>query len=124
MNPNLGEQQKELPFNFLVTLTYQGRTQRLYKGKSTKLAVRSYWNAYYILQFLGLSARLDSEIRVRKEPFGGYVTELELGRDVSLHVPYGKCAEWPGVKAWSLDLMKQHLLASIGDDPTLLDNSD
>jgi hypothetical protein len=124
MNRNAGEQQKELPFNFIVTLIWNGRTVKLYKGKSTKQAVWSYWQAVFTMRFLGLSARVENNIHVRKEPFGGYRTDLDDGRETAMHIPYGRCADWPGVKAWSVDLMKQHLLATVYEDPNLMDTSE
>jgi hypothetical protein len=71
----------------------------------------------------GLSARVENDIHVRKEPFGGYRTDLDDGCEAAMHIPYGRCADWPGVKAWSVDLMKQHLLATVYEDPNLMDTS-
>jgi len=96
MNPTteVGLRRRSTPYDFEVTMVCDGRSLGVYKGKSYQYAVDGYWQAVRTLRFLGLSGRVLISLTTGRKPYGGFSTEFERGKAISLHVPSGECVAW------------------------------
>jgi len=86
------------PYDYRVTVRFEGRSLDVYHGKSPTSAMGAYGQAVRITEFLGRSAEIDIRLTEPQSPYavyGGFTTQVDGGRVTGFHVPYGRCAEWP-----------------------------
>ena len=87
---------RSTPYEFVVTLTRELSSVRLYRGKSHNYARASYWQAVASVIFLGSSGNVSMAITESGVSVGGFKTELDAGTTILLHSPSGLCVEWTG----------------------------
>ena len=87
---------RSTPYDFVVTLTREPSSIRLYGGKSHNYARASYWQAIASAVFLGVSCDVSIAITESRVSVGGFKTKLDAGKMNQLHIPSGRCVEWAG----------------------------
>lgn len=104
--------QRSTPYDFAVLLTSQAGQNSLYRGSSWKLAYSAYWQAVNLVRHLSQSATIQMNLAEDGEPYGSFVTQVESGKDQSLHIPYGECLKW-AYRKWTLLNSAEKILATI-----------
>jgi hypothetical protein len=106
---------RPLPYDFDVRMTRGSESLGLYSGTSAKYAKSSYWQGVRSAVFLGLHGDVRLTVTIKRDSYGAFVTHVENGKVMSLHIPSGKCLEWADA-SWSEGLAEK-LLATIPGMP-------
>lgn len=108
--------ERPLPYDFSVIMTRASESLWLYEGTSAKYAKAAYWQAVRSAVFLGLHGDVRMTLKRDGESYGGFSTQVERGKVISLHIPSGKCMEWAD-KSWADAGLAEMLLATIPGMP-------
>ena len=103
---------RSTPYAFQVKMTHEDRSLGIYEGKSHNYARVLYWQAVQTLHFLHSSGKVLIEVTRAKNPYGGFSTEVEAGRAVSLHRATGNCIEWTRA-GFTLGNLAEKILSAI-----------
>jgi hypothetical protein len=96
----------------VVSLISQDGQKRLYRGGAWRSAYDAYWQAIRLVRHFLRTATVRMDLTEEREPFGGFVTEIEDGQDKSLHIPYEECLKW-AYRKWTTQNTPEKILSMI-----------
>jgi hypothetical protein len=88
---------RSTPWDYRVVLATTKHSEfELFGGQGYMHARAAYWQAISLLQFYGLSGSLSMELTEKRQPYGGFRTEVNAGNVYQCchHIPHGACLDW------------------------------
>lgn len=85
---------RSMPYGVAVTITNRGRILTAYKGASANPAGMDYWQGVRTLAFPQADGRINLVVPLSGLPYGGFTTEVQSWKPMSLHLATGECLKW------------------------------